>query len=198
MDPTAAATLFAWLDRELWLVTAEADGKRGGMIATFVNQASLTPDYPRVVVGIARHHFTWGLIEASNAFALHLLGQANFAWLPHFGVRSGHDTDKLAGWNTSTAMTGSPILADSIGWLDCSVEARLDSGDRTLYLAQVVQSQVTNFGPPMTAKQLQQHVAPDVISELKLLVHRDSLIDAKAIREWREQHGIPSLGQQSQ
>ena len=77
MDVTAAATLFAWMDREIWLVTAQTVGKRGGLIATSVNQASIAPDLPRVSVTIARHHHTWELIEASGVFALHLLAVDN-------------------------------------------------------------------------------------------------------------------------
>src|SRR5207245_9201400 len=89
VDKTAASALCAWLDREVWLVTACAGERRGGLIATFVSQASLVPDLPRMVVGIARQHHTWGLIEASGAFALHLLGQDNLDWVGHFGLRSG-------------------------------------------------------------------------------------------------------------
>ena len=55
-----------------------------------------------------------------------------------FGLRSGRDADKLAGLSMTTATTGSPILTDALGWLDCRVEARLDTGDRTVYLAEVV------------------------------------------------------------
>lgn len=196
MDRTAAAALFAWLDRELWLVTSQAGPRRGGLIATFVNQASLTQELPRVVVGLARQHHTWELIEESGAFGLHLLGQDNVSWVQHFGLRSGRDIDKLDGFSLQTAITGSPLLGESIGWLDCQVESRLHIGDRTLFLAQVVQSQVTNYGPPLTLKQMQQALPPDVLAELKRLMHRDSQIDAQAIRAWREQNGIPSPGQQ--
>jgi flavin reductase (DIM6/NTAB) family NADH-FMN oxidoreductase RutF len=196
MDRTAAAALFAWLDRELWLVTAQSGSRRGALIATFVNQASLTPDLPRVVIGLAQQHHTWELIEQSGAFGLHLLGQENVNWVQHFGLRSGRDVDKLGGFPMHTAITGSPLLDEAIGWLDCQVESRINAGDRTIYLAQVVQSQVTNYGPPLTVKQLQQVLPPEVLSELKRLAHRDGQIDAQAIRAWREQNGIPSLGQQ--
>ena len=66
MDKTAATALFAWLDREVWLVTSQAGEKRGGLIATFVNQASIVPDVPRVVIGLARHHHTWTIVEESH------------------------------------------------------------------------------------------------------------------------------------
>jgi flavin reductase (DIM6/NTAB) family NADH-FMN oxidoreductase RutF len=196
MDRTAAAALFAWLDRELWLVTAQAGSRRGGLIATFVNQASLSPDFPRVIIGLAQQHFTWELIEESGAFGLHLLGQDNVNWIPHFGLKSGRDVDKLDGFPLHTALTGSPLTDAAIGWLDCQVESKLHVGDRTLYLAQVVQSQVNNYGPPVTAWQLQQVLPPEVLSELKRLVHSDGQIDAQAIRTWREQNDITPLGQQ--
>jgi flavin reductase (DIM6/NTAB) family NADH-FMN oxidoreductase RutF len=197
LDKTAASALCAWLDREVWLVTAYAGERRGGLIATFVSQASLVPNLPRMLVGVARQHHTWELIESSGAFALHLLGQHNFDWVAQFGLRSGHDVDKFESRSTQTAFTGSPILGEAIGWLDCLVETRLDTGDRTVYLGQVVQSAVTHYGPPLTLKQVLERASKEMLGELKRLIHHDSQIDAQAIRAWREQHGIESKGQQN-
>jgi flavin reductase (DIM6/NTAB) family NADH-FMN oxidoreductase RutF len=196
MDRTAAAALFAWLDREIWLLTAGSGGRRGGLIATFVNHASLTPEFPRVVVGIARHHHTWELIEESGAFALHLLNPDNAGLVARFALQSGREAEKFAGLATHTASTGSPLLDDAVGWIDCKVETKLDTGDRTIYLAQVVEGKVTHFGAPLTARQLQAHLSPDVLAELKRLMHRDAHIDADAIRTWREANGVEPLGQQ--
>ncbi len=140
MDTTAAATLFAWLDREIWLVTAQADTHRGGLIATFVNPASIVPDMPRMLVGLSRQHQTRELVEHSNAFALHLLGEQHLDWVWRFGLESGRGKDKLDGLRVRQMSTGSPVLEDAIGWLDCRVETRMETGDRTVYLAEVVQS----------------------------------------------------------
>jgi len=189
MDTTAAAALFAWLDREIWLVTAQAGGRRGGLIATLVAEASIVPDLPRVAVGLARQHHTWELVEASGAFGLHLIGEANLDWVWRFGLVSGHDQDKFAGLETATAATGSPLLAGCIGWLDCRVEARLDTGDRTLYLADVVQGVIANYGPPLTLKRLLQIAPPDRLAELKRQRFCDSHIDAEAIQAWRGGRG---------
>jgi flavin reductase (DIM6/NTAB) family NADH-FMN oxidoreductase RutF len=185
MDPTAAATLFAWMDREVWLVTARAGPRRGGLIATFVSQASIVPDLPRMLVGLARHHHTWELVEASNAFALHLLGEEQVELVWRFGLSSGRDRDKFAGLEAVPGATGSPVLGDTVGWLDCRVEARLDTGDRTVYLAEVVQGQVTHFGPPLTVKRLLAQAPPERLAELKRQIHHDSYRDAEAIRHWR-------------
>ena len=191
MDLTAASTLIAWLDRELWLVTAQAGPRRGGLIATFVNQATIVPDMPRMLVGLARPHYTWELVEASGAFALHLLGEQHLELVWRFGLKSGRDLDKLEGLRVCYEATGSPLLLDVIGSLDCRVEARLDGGDRTVYLAEVVQGQVTHFAPPLTFKRLLELAPPEHLAELKRQRLHDSHADAVAIRAWRQQSRGP-------
>jgi flavin reductase (DIM6/NTAB) family NADH-FMN oxidoreductase RutF len=185
MDATAASTLFAWLDREIWLVTARTDARRGGLIATFVNPASIVPDLPRMLVGLSRFHHTWELVERSNAFALHLLGERHLEWIWRFGLESGRDRDKLEGLRVRTLETGSPLLEDAIGWLDCRVENRMDSGERTIYLAEVVESGIAHFAPPLTFRRLLELAPPARLAELKRQLHRDSERDAESIRQWR-------------
>jgi flavin reductase (DIM6/NTAB) family NADH-FMN oxidoreductase RutF len=186
---TAASTLFAWMDRELWLVTAQAGGRRGGLIATFVSQASLALELPRMLVGLAKRHHTWELVEASNAFALHLLGEEHLDWVWRFGLASGRGADKFAGLAVHTETTGSPLLDAAVGWLECRVEGRLDCGDRTVYLGEVVQSRVTQFARPLTAKRLEQLAPPDRLAELKRQRLLDGQADADAVREWRRRGG---------
>src|SRR5262245_14940069 len=140
MDATASSTLFAWLDREVWLVTAQAGPRRGGLIATFVNPATIVPEMPRLLVGLAKQHQAWELVETSSALALHLLTEEHLEWVWRFGLESGRDRDKFDGLAVCTGATGSPLLDGAAGWLDCRVEARLDGGDRTVYLAEVVEA----------------------------------------------------------
>src|SRR5437763_15073353 len=112
------------IDREICLVTAEHEERRGGLIATFVSQASIVPEAPRMLVGIAKQHHTWGLIEASLAFTLHLLDESHLDWVWRFGLQSGHDK-----------FIDMPEL-NAVAWLKCRVETALDTGDRTIYLAE--------------------------------------------------------------
>jgi flavin reductase (DIM6/NTAB) family NADH-FMN oxidoreductase RutF len=193
MDSTAASTLFAWLDREIWLVTAQDQNHRGGLIATFVNPASIVPDMPRLLVGISRQHHTWELIERSNAFVLHLLGEPHLDWVWRFGLESGRGRDKLHDLPVRQSETGSPVLEQAIGWLDCRVEQRMETGDRTVYLAGVVQGGVTNFGPPLTLQRALQLAPPAQLAELKRQLHRDGENDAEAIRHWRNKPNLPPL-----
>lgn len=186
MDATAAATLFAWLDREVWLVTARAGDRRGGLIATFVNPATIVPDLPRVLVSLARTHFTWELVQASGCFAVHLLSEENLELVWRFGLSSGRDRDKFDGLMVRDGPTGCPLLENTVGWMDCQVETRTEAGDRTIYLGEVVEAQVTRFAPPLTARRLLELAPAPMLSEMQRQRHQDSVQDAEAIRVWRE------------
>jgi flavin reductase (DIM6/NTAB) family NADH-FMN oxidoreductase RutF len=192
VDIQVVADVFAGLDRELWLVTAAAGPRRGGLIATFVSQASIVPELPRVLVGVARQHHTWELIEASGALALHLLGEEHLDWVWRFGLRSGREVDKLQGLSWRPAATGAPCLTEARAWLSCRVEARLDSGDRTVYLAEVLAGALQKAGPPLTVRRLLELAPADRLRELKECMARDSAVDAAAIRAWRAARGEPA------
>jgi flavin reductase (DIM6/NTAB) family NADH-FMN oxidoreductase RutF len=187
VDPAAIASVFAQLDRELWLLTAAAGGLRGGLIATFVGQASIVPEMPRVLVGLARQHHTWGLVEAAGAFALHLLTEEQLDLIWRFGLASGRDGDKLAGLPVRAGATGAPLLTDAPALLECRVEARWDSGDRTVYLAEVVEGAAAKPGPVLTLRRAVELAPPERRRQLKEGLVRDAQIDAAAIRQWRAQ-----------
>jgi flavin reductase (DIM6/NTAB) family NADH-FMN oxidoreductase RutF len=113
----------------LWLITARSGERSSGLIATYVASVSLLPSLPRVTIALAKHHFTHALVEASNSFAMHLLGEEQIDWVWRFGIPSGRDIDKLQGLTTFVGKSGAPILSAAMAWLDCRVEARLDTGD---------------------------------------------------------------------
>lgn len=185
MTLEAASDLLRRLDREVWLVTARDGDRRGGLIATFVGQASIVPSLPRMILGVAKQHHTWSLIEASGAFALHLIGEEHLEWVWRFGLRGGRDRDKLDGLATHAGTSGAPILDEAAGWLDCRVEARLDTGDRTVYLAEVLDARSHGARPILTVGRLRSLIPDDRRRELEDQMARDCAIDARAIDAWR-------------
>lgn len=174
------------LDRELWVVTATDGTHKGGLIATFVNTASIVPTMPRVVVGLSHRHRTWELVETSGAFALHLLPEEHLDWVVRFGLQSSRASDKFAGLNHAPGRSGSPILTDAAGWLDCRVEARRETGDRTIYLAEVVDARAPRVSPVLTVQRMLRLVPESIRARLAEDRDRDALADAEAIRRWRE------------
>lgn len=189
MDVAAASEVFKLCDRELWLITACADNRQSGLIATNVSGASLVQSLPRVTVGLANHHYTRELIEETRSFCMHLIDETHIDWVWRFGIASGRNVDKLQGVAARSGVTGSPILSEARAWLDCRVESQLDTGDRTLYLAEVLDAGVQRLEPPLTAKRLVELAPADKLEQLKLAVEHDIELDRAAILEWRRQRG---------
>jgi flavin reductase (DIM6/NTAB) family NADH-FMN oxidoreductase RutF len=182
-DPIAE--VFHRYDPPLWLVTARHQNRRGGLIATFAVRASIVAELPRVAVGIAKHHHTWGLIEGSGQFALHLLRADDLETVWRFGLASGHATDKLAGLPERHTPAGNPLYTDALSWLDCRVEARMDTGDRTLYLAEVTAGATLTEGTALSVGALLRDAPSDRLAELDRLYRADQALDAAAILDWR-------------
>lgn len=190
----AIGQAFDLYDPPLWLVTAAHAGRRGGLIATFAVRASIVATLPRMVLGVAKQHHTWGLIEGSGGFALHLLHahQLDLVW--RFGLATGHQVDKFAGLTSAATPGGQPLIADALAWLDCRCEARMDGGDRTIYLAEVTDGGTHpdagegegDNGAPLTVRRLYAAAPPEQRARLDALYARDGAVDAAAILAWRD------------
>ena len=189
----AIGAVFHLYDPPLWLVTSAHGERRGGFIATFVVRASIVAELPRMVVGVARHHHTWGLIEASGRLALQLLAADDLEAVWRFGLASGHETDKLAGLEPQRTPDGNPLYPDAMSWLDCRVEASQDSGDRSIYLTAVTGGAVLRQGPVLGVAGLLEQAPPDRREALDRLYARDQRTDAAAIRAFRARQGLADL-----
>lgn len=178
--------IFHLYDPPLWLVTARAQAARGGCIATSVTRASIVNELPRVLIAIAKHHHTWRLIEASGLFALHLLAEDDLDAVWRFGLASGHHTEKFTDLESATTQNLSPHYTRACAWMDCRVEARLDIGDRTTYLAEITGGALIRRVPVLSVAGLLRQAPPDRHAELKRLYARDQNTDRAAILAWRE------------
>jgi flavin reductase (DIM6/NTAB) family NADH-FMN oxidoreductase RutF len=186
MDIAQISKVYAQLDPSLWLVTA-ADGlRRGGLIATTVTQASIVSEMPRQLITVGKRHHTHALIEGSGAFAMHLIDETQLDLVWRFGLQSGRDVDKFAGRPFPTGATGSPLLPEALAWFDCRVEARMDSGDRTVYLAAVVDGRLERTDPPLTNRRFFEIAPPDKQKIMREHYDHDARLDALSIQQWRE------------
>jgi flavin reductase (DIM6/NTAB) family NADH-FMN oxidoreductase RutF len=189
MGEATARQVFESLEATPWLVTADLGGRQQGLLATFVAQASIVPDRPRVMVGLAKQHATWSAVEHAGRFGLHVprADQAALCWT--FGLWSGRERDKFAGLDWSATPGGVPRIADVAAFLECRVEARLDTGDRTIYLAEVATVWAETPIRPMTVKALFASADPATLERAGTLYARDSEVDRAAIDAWRATRG---------
>lgn len=127
------------------VVTIRAGEVRHGL--TVSSFASVSVDPPLVTAMIDHGHFAQTLLERPGAvFAVNVLAEEQrelserFAW--------GPDAERFALGRWTTAVTGAPVLANALAWLDCSIHSRLDAGTHTLWVGRVEASGVPRPGGP--------------------------------------------------
>lgn len=129
------------------IVTIKAgDHIHGLTVSAF---ASVSPEPPLIAIIIDQRHHAYRLLEQENAkFAVNILHQEQielsnrFAWVK--------DEDRFAEGKWETAVTGAPILTDSLAWLDCEIYGRHPAGTHTIYIGRVLASHVPKpDGPPL-------------------------------------------------
>jgi len=183
--PSTPQEALAIFDRAVWIITARAGDDMSGLVATFVNSASLVPSLPRLTAGIACHHFTWELIRRSQAFAAHLIDEETIDLAWRFGLDSGRRVRKYDGVGWHPGPSGSPILDRALAWVDCRLEADFDTGDRSIFLGAVIDGGVTRPGTPLSANRLFALATPEQVQRMDGARVRDERIDEAALLSWR-------------
>lgn len=120
------------------LVTVRAGEQVHGLtVSAFV---SVSPTPPLISVIIDHRGRARELFEHSSAtFAVNILRAGQEAISDHF-ARSHEDRFSVGNW--TTAVTGAPVLADALAWLDCTIYSRHTAGTHTIYIGEIQASQV--------------------------------------------------------
>jgi len=173
MDQACISAVLDKMDFEVFVLTAADGGRRNGQIVSWVMPATIVPQVPRLLVGVGRMTYTRELIEASRKFALNLLGEDQWPWVPHFGFRSGRDVDKFATVPYKDGVTGSPLLPGVVGYLECQVRAALDAGAHLFYLADVLEGKLVSDREPLRLHQLSEVLPPEEMATMRRLLEQD-------------------------
>ena len=150
MDEQAIHQITSHFWSPLVAITTVHNGEANGQIAVSALNASILRERPRILIDIWKANFTHHLLLESGVFALHLLGEQNLNLIEQLGLHSGRDGNKLAGLRQETRHTGSPILLDTLSYLEARVRAALDAGDMTVFLADILDGGILNPGEPLT------------------------------------------------
>lgn len=118
------------------VVTAAHAGRLRGMTVSAFSSVSLEP--PLIVICLAPEAATCEMIVDSGLFAVNLLSEDQEFLSERFAARAPIVNEKFEGVPYDQAVTGAPILPDSIAWYDCRVEATHDGGDHVVIIGRVV------------------------------------------------------------
>jgi flavin reductase (DIM6/NTAB) family NADH-FMN oxidoreductase RutF len=121
------------------IATGCREGQPAGFAAQSFSSVSLEP--PLVVLCPAKTSTSWPKLRDSGSFCINILSEDQKAVCDVF-AQSG--VDKFASLDWSPGLTGSPVLADVIAYVDCELHAEHDAGDHTLAVGLVREVSIVN------------------------------------------------------
>jgi flavin reductase (DIM6/NTAB) family NADH-FMN oxidoreductase RutF len=153
MDAAAKKTVLGHFRYGLYALTVRHEGEEHGMTANWVTQTSFEP--PMLAVAVENTSRTVGMVRDAHHFALNVLQQGQRELAEKLGRSSAATAQKLKGIKTKPApVSGAPILADALGWVECRVIATLPAGDHTVVLGEVIEAGVERAdAQPLTLDQ---------------------------------------------
>ncbi len=162
IDPAVEA--LETLPYGLYIVGSRGADNINGMMADWLMQVSFRPRL--VAVSLEGNSTTLANLRQTGVFSVNLLAAEDRALAARFAQprqaskikgRSEEASaliyDKLRGVDYATGeLTGCPVLAGALAYLECEVDQLIDVGDHTLAVGRVLAGAVLKEGEPLTQR----------------------------------------------
>jgi flavin reductase (DIM6/NTAB) family NADH-FMN oxidoreductase RutF len=132
------------------VVGADADGDR--IAATIGSLISLSLEPPLVGISVGRDLALHELVRSAGAFGVSILRGDQTEVASQF-ARGAPPIVLWQGVATRDGVTGAPLLADALAWIECRVWAEYDAGDHTLFVGEVVALEEGEPGPGLVYRE---------------------------------------------
>jgi flavorubredoxin/flavin reductase (DIM6/NTAB) family NADH-FMN oxidoreductase RutF len=127
----------------LTIVTTQQGELSGAMLASWVSQATFNP--PGLTIAVAKERAIESLMHKDGKFVLNILEQGkHIPMMKQFLKPFAPGENRFAGIETETAANGCPVLTDSLAYLECNVQNRMECGDHWLIYATIDSGKVFN------------------------------------------------------
>lgn len=146
MDTTALFTM----TYGLYVVSAEASGRRAGCLINTATQVTAEP--VRIMVAVNKENVTAGVIRDAGAFTVTVVDKtADMPYLGNFGFRTSDGYDKFEKYGCETSAVGSPYSPEHV----CAVVAlrlvdTVDAGTHYLFIGEAEDAERLSDEEPMT------------------------------------------------
>lgn len=128
------------------VTTRRPDGRPCGLTASAVASLSLQPTL--LLVCVDKTADTHDCIDATGSFAVNVLAEGKGETLARrFSAADANPAEKFTGIAFRYELTGAPVLDDALAWLDCALRGRIDGGDHTVFMGEVMAADAAEGTP---------------------------------------------------
>lgn len=142
------STVLGCIPSGVYILTAQHEDRRLGMLASWVQQVCFEP--PMVSVAVAKGRAIMPLISESRRLALCQIGEDDKLLQRKFANTPDINDDPFLGFDLVPGyFPGLPILRQTSGFLECELACHMDvEGDHDLFVGKVVNAGY-NAGRPL-------------------------------------------------
>jgi flavin reductase (DIM6/NTAB) family NADH-FMN oxidoreductase RutF/rubredoxin len=134
----------------MYVVSSRKGEALNGQIANTVFQ--ITSEPATIAVSINKENLTHEYIQASKMFSVSVLSQETpLTFIGAFGFKSGRTGDKFKNVKYKILASGCPVvLENSLSYLEAKVVNQFDCGTHTIFLGEVIGSEMLVDGKALT------------------------------------------------
>jgi flavin reductase (DIM6/NTAB) family NADH-FMN oxidoreductase RutF len=132
------------------VVGADAHGDR--IAVTIGSLVSLSLEPPLIGISVGRDLALHEMLRSAGAFGVSILRGDQAGLAAHFA----RGTPPIVLWDgvaVRDGVTGAPLLADALAWIECRVWAEYDAGDHTFVVGEVVALEEGERGPGLVYRE---------------------------------------------
>jgi 3-hydroxy-9,10-secoandrosta-1,3,5(10)-triene-9,17-dione monooxygenase reductase component len=107
---------------------------------------ALSLDPPLISLSPAKSSTTWPKIRATGQFCVNILSEAQQDVSRRFAVSGG---DKFGGLDWSLSGRQLPLIARSLGHVECKIDAEYDGGDHVIVIGRVLNLAIADDVSPL-------------------------------------------------
>ena len=111
-------------------------GEANGFTTCWVSQVSFDPQ--QVIVAVRKDQHTHELIEQGGVFSLNFLDTEQEDLARKFTRPLEAENGAVGGSPYTTGKTGAPLFEEAFAHLECTVTGKMEAGDHTVYLGEVI------------------------------------------------------------
>lgn len=133
----------------VYILTVNSDGRREGIMATWVAQAGFNP--PKVSLAVNKERPILKLMTAGTCITVNVLSNKNMDIFKKFAGPAAEGADRFEGLSLlESAEASGPVFSEAVSYLDCRVDTMVNAGDHIIVLAEVTNGAVLCEEQPMT------------------------------------------------
>ena len=137
MDEDAKRTVLRRVPYGMFVMTSTAGGRPAASTLTWISQCSFHP--PLLMMGVQSNSLTRAAVEESGAVAVNFLSEGQQEIAERFFRPPAEENGRLHGLRYEAGpSTGAPLFVDLPAWIEARVVGKIDRGDHTVYVCEVV------------------------------------------------------------